>query len=197
MVYECRTCGAAEVWANHGNHVKMWLQAPLRDHWSHWQGDVGWLIWDWFDNVNSGQFIHTTQTTSGRRKEGGVTANPVAFIWCILLPQLPVVVSKGHVARRWGGDRGLDMSLLRNSRAVHPRPCTMYYHAHPVFPSIFLGWEWSFYWILIVGIPRTPWQELLYSPWQPLESLLSYNTHRSAPPVSALAHSRGSFFLWE
>ena len=38
---ECWTwwwCGAAGVWTNTGNHVEMWLQAPLRDQWA--QGDV-------------------------------------------------------------------------------------------------------------------------------------------------------------
>jgi len=47
----------------------------------------------------------------------------------------------------------------------------------------------GFYWKLMVGIPRT-WG-LLSDPGTP-GNPLCYNTHRSAPPVSALAHSRGS-----
>jgi len=47
------------------------------------------------------------QTKSGRRrrrrKEGEVKANPVAFMLCIVLLQRPVVLSKGHIAKRWGG----------------------------------------------------------------------------------------------
>jgi len=42
---------------------------------------------------------------------------------------------------------------------------------------------------LTVSVPRT-WG-LLYSPWEPLGTPSTYNTHRSSPPVSALAYSRG------
>ena len=38
-------------------------------------------------------------------------------------------------------DRGLDMPLLRNSRGARARPCTMSYHAQPVWSiSSFLSW---------------------------------------------------------
>jgi len=66
MVYEFRTCqcGAAEVWANPGNHVKMWLQAPLRDHWA--QGDV-----DLYEVGSKMWIVGNSYTRFKQQVEGG------------------------------------------------------------------------------------------------------------------------------
>ena len=55
------------------------------------------------DIMRTQQFMHRLQTKRGRRKEGGVRANLVAFMQCIVLLQRPVVLSTGYISEHWGG----------------------------------------------------------------------------------------------